>query len=336
MANNLASDPYATPAAFGAGGGIYAKMYGNTLKLTSCTITNNTIQNNSVAARDGAYGSGICLGRHRDTPGIVKADIVNCTIAYNATEGIDVESASSLKLLNSIIYFNAEGGAQIVGVVTPTYCDVQTVMVGTGNIFRVPMFQSAVDVRVIQGSPCIDGGNPASQYNDVLFPPSMNGVRNDIGVDGGPGAALGVGPGQQDKDTDGLPDAWEIKYFGNISAYRPNDDPDGDRLINSEEYAYNTDPAKKDTDGDGYSDFGEIAAGSDPLDPKSVPPPELTLTVQQVKLQFLPAQGQANLIQASADLANWITVEEVAGTGDIVARTYGVTNGFRFFRLLRP
>jgi hypothetical protein len=55
-----------------------------------------------------------------------------------------------------------------------------------------------------------------------------------------------------------------------------------------------------------------------------------------VKLQFLPAQGQINLIQATADWANWTTVEQITGTGDMVTRVYGVTNGMRFFRLVRP
>jgi hypothetical protein len=32
-----------------------------------------------------------------------------------------------------------------------------------------------------------------------------------------------------------------------------------------------TDPNSKDTDGDGFSDLVEIAAGSDPLDPTSTP-----------------------------------------------------------------
>jgi hypothetical protein len=86
------------------------------------------------------------------------------------------------------------------------------------------------------------------------------------------------------------------------------------------------------------SDGTEIATGSNPLDPLSVPPPELIIAVEQVKLQFVAAQGQTNLIQATADVANlasWRTVEEVIGTGDIVTRLYGETNGLRFFRLLR-
>jgi hypothetical protein len=100
------------------------------------------------------------------------------------------------------------------------------------------------------------------------------------------------------------------------------------------EYAHKTDPTKRDTDGDGYSDYAEIGR-SDPLDSLSMPPPELALTVEQVKLQFVPPPGQTNLIQVSDYLANWATVEQVIGTGDIVSRIYGVTNSLCFFRLLR-
>ncbi|MDD5502418.1 MAG: fibronectin type III domain-containing protein [Candidatus Thermoplasmatota archaeon] len=53
----------------------------------------------------------------------------------------------------------------------------------------------------------------------------------------------------EDSDHDGLPDAWEKKYFGNLT-YGPNDDPDGD----------------------GYTNLQEYNAGSDPTDSASRPP----------------------------------------------------------------
>jgi len=51
-------------------------------------------------------------------------------------------------------------------------------------------------------------------------------------------------------------------------------DTDGDGLTDDEEVAiYGTDPGLFDTDGDGASDFAEVAAGTDPLDPASLPAP---------------------------------------------------------------
>ncbi len=49
-----------------------------------------------------------------------------------------------------------------------------------------------------------------------------------------------------DSDHDGLPDAWEIKYF-NTLAYGPNDDPDHDGLSNYQEYIAGTNPNSPDS-----------------------------------------------------------------------------------------
>ena len=58
-----------------------------------------------------------------------------------------------------------------------------------------------------------------------------------------------------DDDNDGLTDVEEMNYDGN-PAYNPLTD---------------TNPLLADTDGDGYDDFAEIAGGSDPLVPTSIP-----------------------------------------------------------------
>jgi hypothetical protein len=44
-----------------------------------------------------------------------------------------------------------------------------------------------------------------------------------------------------DTDGDGLPDSWEMQYFGNL-AQGPNDDPDGDGFTNLQEYQAGTNP----------------------------------------------------------------------------------------------
>src|SRR6185437_5757825 len=45
-----------------------------------------------------------------------------------------------------------------------------------------------------------------------------------------------------DTDADGLPDAWEMQYFGTL-AYGANDDPDHDGLSNYQEYIAGTNPS---------------------------------------------------------------------------------------------
>lgn len=74
-----------------------------------------------------------------------------------------------------------------------------------------------------------------------------------------------------DSDNDGLPDSFEQQYFDCVTCANPEDDPDRDGLTNLDEYKYNTNPTKWDTDGDGYSDKEEIDKGTDPLDPSSHP-----------------------------------------------------------------
>jgi uncharacterized repeat protein (TIGR02543 family) len=45
-----------------------------------------------------------------------------------------------------------------------------------------------------------------------------------------------------DNDNDGLPDAWEILYFGNTGAQLASGDPDKDGVSNYDEYLENTNP----------------------------------------------------------------------------------------------
>lgn len=68
-----------------------------------------------------------------------------------------------------------------------------------------------------------------------------------------------------DLDTDGLPDWWELEYFGGIATQDGQADSDSDGLSNIDEYGLGTTPALADTDGDGLSDGDEVAAGTNPF-----------------------------------------------------------------------
>jgi len=61
-----------------------------------------------------------------------------------------------------------------------------------------------------------------------------------------------------DEDDDGLPDWWELQYFGNIWTQNGTDDNDGDGLSNSTELSLGTNPANPDTDNDRLTDYDEI------------------------------------------------------------------------------
>ncbi|HDH04648.1 MAG TPA: hypothetical protein ENH01_02895, partial [Nitrospirae bacterium] len=99
-----------------------------------------------------------------------------------------------------------------------------------------------------------------------------------------------------DTDSDGMPDDWEINYFGDITRDGTGD-YDNDGLSDLDEYLSGTDPTNPDTDGDnmpdgwetahglnpnfndaaedpdndGYSNLEEYEGGSDPFDPESIP-----------------------------------------------------------------
>jgi hypothetical protein len=68
----------------------------------------------------------------------------------------------------------------------------------------------------------------------------------------------------QDSDYDGLPDAWEMEFFGSLtqSAY---DDYDGDGLLNIIELKNNLNPNNTDTDGDQINDAYEVDTDADGL-----------------------------------------------------------------------
>lgn len=73
-------------------------------------------------------------------------------------------------------------------------------------------------------------------------------------------------PTADDADDDFLPDAWEIQYglntgdAGGLDNLREGEfgDYDGDGLANREEFLLGTNPANRDSDGDGFSDFDEV------------------------------------------------------------------------------
>ncbi|MCF6239347.1 MAG: molybdopterin-dependent oxidoreductase, partial [Candidatus Marinimicrobia bacterium] len=68
-----------------------------------------------------------------------------------------------------------------------------------------------------------------------------------------------------DTDQDGLVDAWEVQFFGDITIADAQGDPDSDGLDNASEQALGTSPNKSDTDGDHLPDKWEVDNGLDPL-----------------------------------------------------------------------
>ena len=194
LKNNSASTPDAgTGDQYAYGGALY-------ISSGSVAMTNCIVQDNIASGPNGSAGGGICVsgGLYDHTgpraTGIGTLTVVNCTIAYNNSEGLGVAGGSTATNVNSIFFFNASGGAQIAGVSgtvgtsNVTYCDVQGGYPGEGNINANPIFLSTDDLIIVPGSPCINKGNTNSAYSNVYFPPSLGRKRNDMGAHGGPGA----------------------------------------------------------------------------------------------------------------------------------------------------
>ena len=113
-----------------------------------------------------------------------------------------------------------------------------------------------------------DGLTDQDEVDLYSTDPNSQDSDND-GLSDGEEVDLTTDPNNQDSDNDGLNDGEEV----NTTMTDPNDsDSDDDTLSDGEETTtYQTDPNKEDTDGDSYSDPIEIAAGSDPNDPNSIP-----------------------------------------------------------------
>jgi uncharacterized protein YkwD len=142
------------------------------------TVTNSILDHNQRIAVDANE-----YGVHH---------LVNSTVVMNGTGIVLNNVASSIE--NSIVTSNTGTGLNgsnksplaRYNDVWGNGSDYQGVAPGIGDISGDPHFEDGnlADYRLQLGSPCIDAGNPASEYND------RNGSRNDMGAYGGPYAIL--------------------------------------------------------------------------------------------------------------------------------------------------
>jgi hypothetical protein len=122
-----------------------------------------------------------------------------------------------------------------------------------------------------------------------------------------------------DTNGNGLPDEWEIRYFGSLNAPNggPNDDPDGDGATNLQEYL----------------------AGTNPLDPADVfKITSVQILGADVGISFATVAAHRYRVERTADLVggSWTAVaDNLAGTGGIlqVSDVNGTSQPQRFYRV---
>ncbi|MEA3322715.1 MAG: sortase [Patescibacteria group bacterium] len=91
-----------------------------------------------------------------------------------------------------------------------------------------------------------------------------------------------TGEGIMDTNKNEIPDKWEKEIAGGL-VDDVFDDFDNDGLTYYDEYIQGTDPKKKDTDGDGYSDGDEVHNGYEPASPGETRP-QVTLAIDKINI----------------------------------------------------
>jgi hypothetical protein len=118
-------------------------------------------------------------------------------------------------------------------------------------------------------------------------------------------------------------------------------DPDNDGLGNYDEIVTRrTDPAKADTDGDGFFDGAEVALGANPLDAAQGPVWRAecrasATKARTVEIRFPSAVGRTYAVEVSSDLSSWQVLQGgLAGNGRVLTQEVVIEGqAVRYFRV---
>jgi hypothetical protein len=271
--------------------GRYVDTWGVRLSIQRCQFraTPPTYSLSGVSAGDGGFlRVDTCLFRGCDTAislvdtqlvvsrtvfvdnglgvntGYLDVLISDCTFFKNRWAFTSATNDFRQQLRNCVLWGNEDGNVLEVpkgypdDVYAPeiAFSDVEGGYPGRGNIDADPMFflpsADEPDLHLCAFSPCVDAGDPFSDYSNE---PEPNGGRVNMGAYGNTWEA--TTSELVDTDGDNIRDDWEMANFGSL-ARDGSGDADGDGLADGEEYRYFSDPDNPDTDGDGLLDGGEV------------------------------------------------------------------------------
>ena len=258
---------------FADGGGI--RGHGATSTIEKCIFIENCSRANGggIYRLNGTVRNCLFIRNASDGFGGAIAEssarIENCTFVNNSAVSGGALHTCIGNVMNNILWGNTPN--QLVDSLWLSYNCIQNwTQGGTGIISENPHFQNPAEdnYRLLLSSPCIDAGNPASDYSHE---PDPNGLRINLGAYGNTADAAKSyeGYGNWDTSGDGIPDWWAIMYGFDPHAYIADQwSPGSDgKLTNMEEYQYGTNPLLYDTSGDGIPDWWAIGHGLNPLDP---------------------------------------------------------------------
>jgi hypothetical protein len=186
----------------------------------------------------------------------------------------------------------------------------------SNNLFQATAVLSGQMFRKINGLGAVISNAPPGQYflefADVPYyltpPPQTNTLA--------PGGTLSLQGTYTftDVNSNGIPDPWEMQFFGTVSTNRTK---------------------FTDTDGDGMTDYAEFIAGTDPLSP----PPPVRLTFQRLpgntlRLQWPAAPSLQYRLLSASNLVSWNPysnwLQPTGSTGQVdVSMTAGARMLFR-------
>ena len=165
----------------------------------SCLVQANIIENNHATVSGGGLSAcslsrnNIIVGNRADkTAGGYDLCVESINnVIYGNSAGQSCGGVKAGQLINCIVWGNqAPANPQVDPKnIDPSYSCIQNWMgSGQGNISVSPLFTNpeSNDFHLMNGSPCIDEGNPDPQYNDQCLPPGKGTLRCDMGVYGGP------------------------------------------------------------------------------------------------------------------------------------------------------
>ncbi len=177
---------------------------GVVIDYSGCTFKNNLVAWNIGGSAYG--GGGFWMIGNGAAPILLENNtIVNNEAVENGLGGAMYLWSTQLTVRNNIIWGNIQSaGGQIYmrsgAFADVTYSDVEGGMEGDGNIDVDPLFNDSIFMLKLD-SPCIDKGNPDTEFNDPEDPanpgfarwPGLGTIRNDMGAYGGQGCLnLGI------------------------------------------------------------------------------------------------------------------------------------------------